>query len=383
MPDQRRSGLADELSRTEVSRPDCDGGEPTPPSLLVKYEHSRHFLPLLSQLGASLAVSTYQAGKVVLIGCDRDQLKLSFHHFQRAMGLAVKPDCIAVGTRNLVWFLRNAPEIAPQLDPAGCHRGCFLARKSYVTGEIQSHEMAWVGDDLWVVNTLFSCLCTVHESFSFIPRWRPPFISALAAEDRCHLNGLALVDGQPRYVTVMAESDTPGGWREKKESSGCLIDVPSGQTVARGFAMPHSPRVYGGRLWLLDSGCGLLVQVDPATGKAEPVAEFPGYTRGLAFCGSLAFVGLSRIRETSVFSGIPIAAKRDELKCGVAVVDLPSGRVVAFLVFTSVVDEIFDVQVLPGMPWPALSGPFPDADNAQTIWNVAEPSVLGASRSNR
>ena len=357
-----------------------DSPEPASISLPVGYEHSRHFLPLLAQLRASLLVSTYQAGKVAVIGVDGNELKISFHHFQRAMGVAVKPGCIAVGTRNLIWFLRNAPEIAPQLEPKGRHRGCFLARKCYVTGEIQSHELAWVGDDLWVVNTLFSCLCTAHDSYSFIPRWRPPFISALAAEDRCHLNGLALVDGQPKYVTAMAESDTPGGWREKKESTGCLIDVPSGQTVARGFAMPHSPRVYGGRLWLLDSGRGRLVQVDPATGKAELVAHFPGYTRGLAFCGSLAFVGLSRIRETSVFSGIPIAAKRDELKCGVAVVDLASGRVVAFLVFTSVVDEIFDVQVLPGMPWPALSGPFPDADNAQTIWNVAEPEVLRETR---
>lgn len=347
--------------------------EPTGAGIAIRYEHSRQFLPILAQLGVSLLISTYQAGKLAVIGVDQGQLKLSFFDFQRAMGLAVKPGWIAVGTRNFVWVLRNAPQIAPQLEPVGRHHGCFLVRKAYVTGEIQCHEMAWSGADVWVANTLFSCLCTVDEAFSFVPRWCPPFISALAAEDRCHLNGLAMCDAQPRYVTAMAETDTPSGWRADKLRTGCLIDVPSGQTIARGFAMPHSPRIYDGKTWLLDSGRGLLVQVDPASGRVQTVASFPGYTRGLTFLGSYAFVGLSRIRETAVFGGVPIAANRGDLQCGVGVVDLTSGRVLAFLKFTSVVDEIFDVQVLPGMPWPALSGPFPDADGEATIWNLPDP----------
>jgi uncharacterized protein (TIGR03032 family) len=357
---------------------DSSGGAPdhgpAPSHREVHYEYSTTLVPLLKNLRASVLVSTYQAGKVVVMGVDENgSLALSFHNFERAMGLAVRPDRIAVGTLNQIWFLRANPVIAPRLGVPGRHDVCFLARSSHMTGDIQVHEMAWVGEDLWMVNTLFSCLCTLHECHSFEPRWRPPFITALAPEDRCHLNGLALENGQLKYVTAMAETDTPRGWRPDKASAGCLIEVHSGQTVARGFAMPHSPRVHQGRVWLLDSGKGRLVVVDPSSGKIDVVAEQPGYARGLALYESYAFVGQSKIRETSTFGGVPIAERRESLRCGVGVVELMTGRHVAHLEFTTGVDEIFDVQVLPGVRLPAVSGPFAGLDGMQPIWTVPDP----------
>ena len=346
----------------------------------VRHEYTHSLPPLLKQLGVSLLVSTYQAGKVVAVGVAQDELTLSYHNFERAMGLAVKHDCIAVGARAQVWYLRSAPDLAPRVEPCGRHDACFLTRSSHYTGEIQAHELAWGNDELWLVNTAFACLCTLDRQHSFVPRWRPPFLTSLAAEDRCHLNGLAMADGAPKYVTALAETDTPQGWRANKVRSGCLIDVASGQTVARGFAMPHSPRVHRGRVWLLHSGAGQLVLVDPASGRAETVTELPGYTRGLALHDRFAFVGLSRIRETSTFGGMPIAERRPELKCGVGVVDLVSGRLVAHLEFKSGVEEIFDVQVLPGARCPVLSGPYPSLDGAAPIWTVPE-SARAAQRS--
>ena len=351
----------------------------------IHYEHSRNWPALLEHLGASLLVSTYQAGKLFIVGARQGELALSFHNFEQAMGIAVKRDRIAVGTRNQVWLLRSAPDIAPRLEPAGRYDGCFLARSAHFTGDIHGHELVWAGEELWVVNTLFSCLCTLHEGYSFVPRWRPPFVSALAAEDRCHLNGLALAGDErgglaPRYVTALAETDTAQGWRSDKVTGGCLIDVPTGRTVARGFAMPHSPRVYRGRVWLLDSGTGQLVVVDPASGNVEPVAELPGYTRGLALHESFAFVGLSKIRETSTFGGMPIAGRRDELRCGVGVVDLRTGRLLARLEFLSGVEEIFAVQVLPGVRSPAVSGPYPAVDGVPTIWSAPDADHLPPTR---
>ena len=337
----------------------------------VRYEHSLNLGPILSRFGVSLLVSTYQAGKLGVIGIDGDQLTFSFHNFERAMGVAVGNDRIAVGSTSQVWFLRSAP-IAGQIEPAGRHDACFLTRSSHVTGEIQVHEMAWAGDDLWLVNTAFSCLCALDHEHSFVPRWRPPFISSLAAEDRCHLNGLAMDEGRPRYVTAMSETDAPQGWRPGKATGGCLIDVSTGTTVARGFAMPHSPRLHQGRLWLLDSGRGRLVTVDPQTGQAEVVCELPGYARGLTMVGPVAFVGLSRIRETSTFGGVPVAERRDELKCGVAVVELTSGRQVSLLEFHSGVEEIFDVQLLHGVKNPVISGPYPAREGHQAIWLVPQ-----------
>jgi uncharacterized protein (TIGR03032 family) len=341
----------------------------------VHYEHSRNFPAVLEHLGLSLLVSTYQAGKLFVVGARQGELVLTFHNFEKAMGIAVGRDRIAVGARTQIWSLRNAPDIARRLEPAEKYDGCFLTRTSHFTGDVHGHELAWAGSELWFVNTLFSCLCTLDENYSFVPRWRPPFITALAPEDRCHLNGLALAPGErgvltPRYVTALGETDTPAGWRPNKATGGRLIHVPSGRTVARGFAMPHSPRIYEGRVWLLDSGTGRLVIVDPAIGKVEPVTDLPGYTRGLAFHEHFAFVGLSKIRESSTFGGLPIAQRREELRCGVGIVDLRVGRLLAHLEFQCGVEEIFAVEVLRGIRLPALSGPFAETDGVPTIWSA-------------
>ena len=203
-----------------------------------------------------------------------------------------------------------------RLEPPGRHDACFLPRSAHVTGDIDVHEMTWVGDALWFVNTRFSCLCTLDGVHSFVPRWRPPFVSALAPEDRCHLNGLWLSgDGggaearSPRgYATALGETDTPQGWRPRKRDGGVLLEVPSGEVVARGLSMPHSPRWYRDRLWVLESGTGGFGYVDDPGGTYhEVVAELPGFTRGLDFLGDFAFVGLSQVRESAVFGGIPVA----------------------------------------------------------------------------
>jgi uncharacterized protein (TIGR03032 family) len=376
------------MSLVEVEVPRASAGAAAPPSeeknapptREIRHEYTWSLQPLLSQLGISLLVSTYQAGKVAVVGVADGELSLSYHNFERAMGLAVKPDGIAVAARAQVWFLQAVSELAARVEPTGRHDACFLARSSHFTGEIQLHELAWAGDELWLVNTAFGCLCTLDDRHSFVPRWRPPFLSALLADDRCHLNGLAMADGAPKYVTALAETDTPQGWRANKVQSGCLIDVASGETVARGFAMPHSPRVHRGRAWMLHSGAGQLVLVDPASGRAETVTELPGYTRGLALYDRFAFVGLSKIRETSTFGGMPIAERRPELKCGVGVVDLHTGRLVAHVEFMSGVEEIFDVQVVPGARCPALSGPYASLDGAAPIWTVPQP-LLASGRS--
>jgi uncharacterized protein (TIGR03032 family) len=364
---------------TEGSADADPAAEPQASSREVHYEASREFVPILSRLGASLLVSTYQAGKLVTIGVDSGRLSLSFHNFEQAMGVAAAPGRLAVGTRHQVWLLHSAPHIATRLEPAGRHDDCFLARSSYFTSDINVHELAWAGGELWAVNTLFSCLCTLGADFSFVPRWRPPFISALAAEDRCHLNGVAFEHERARYVTALGETDTPQGWRPGKASGGCLIDVDSGRTIIRGLCMPHSPRLHRGRLWLLDSGTGRLVVAGASSGTVQGVAGVPGYARGMDCHGQYAFVGLSRIRETSIFGGIPIAERREQLKCGVAVIDLAAGRAVASLEFKSGVEEIFAVTVLPGTRCPAISGPFAHIDGAKSIWNVPDPQQSAAT----
>src|SRR4249920_2638536 len=197
---------------------------PPPPPVAFHYTQTDSFVALLQQLGASILISTYQANKLLVARAAGAGLSMLVRTFERPMGLAVDAQRLMIGTRNQIWFLRNAPDIASQVEPAGQHDACFLPRSCHVTGDIGVHEMAWAGEELWVVNTRFSCLCTLHGDYSFVPRWRPP------------------------YVTALGETDTPNGWRASKPQGGCLMEVTSGEVIGRGLSMPHSPRWHDGRL---------------------------------------------------------------------------------------------------------------------------------------
>ncbi len=338
-----------------MTQPATAGPAPDPGP--VRAAHTPDFPALLRELGASLLVTTYQAGKLVVVRAEGDRLNTHFRAFPAPMGMALDGDRLAVGTTTQVWEYVNVPAVAARLDPPGRHDACFLPRAGHVTGNIQGHELAWgAGGELWVGNTRFSCLCTLDRSASFVPRWRPPFVSALEPSDRCHLNGLAMIDGRPRFATVLGETDEPGGWRANKARGGVLVDVDSGAVVTRDLSMPHSPRWYGGRLWVCESGAGTLGVVDPDTGRYETIAAVPGFTRGLDFAGRFAFVGLSQVRESAVFSGIPITDRlaADDRTCGVCAIDLTTGRVAALLRFEGGVQEVFAVTVLPGRRYPEL-----------------------------
>ena len=315
--------------------------------------HTQSFPPLLRQLGISLLVTTYQAGKLVVVRADGEVLNTHFRVFPRPMGLAARRERFAIGTQHQVEEFRNLAAVAAKLPPVGKHDAAFLPRRSHVTGDIDIHEMDYAADGtLWFINTRFSCLCTLDGEHSFVPRWRPPFVSAYAPSDRCHLNGLALRDGRPRYVTALGTADSEQGWRAHKADGGVLLDLDSNAILLQGLSMPHSPRWYQERLWVLESGRGGLGWLDADSGQLRTLATLPGFTRGLDFTGPFAFVGVSQVRESATFSGIPLTRTLSERHCGVWVVDLRTGQIIAFLRFEAAVQEIFAVAVLPGIRFP-------------------------------
>lgn len=318
--------------------------------------HTKSLAALLQELGSSLLVSTYQSGRVIVVRPDGDRVNTHFRSFPAPMGMAMHRDLLALGTRQGVWVYQDQPAVGEKLEPKGRHDACYLPRTHHVTGDIRIHDIAFAGGELWIANTRFSCLATLDGHHSFVPRWLPPFITTLAAEDRCHLNGLAVVDDEVRYVSALGVSDEAGGWREHKASGGVVVDVPSGEVVLRGLSMPHSPRWHEGRLWILESGKGTIGVADLEAGTVDTVAHLPGFTRGLAFAGPYAFVGLSQVRE-HVFGGIPLTEDLDQRVCGVWVVDTRGGEVVGFLRFEGAVQEIYDVQLLAGRRWPEVVEP--------------------------
>jgi len=320
-----------------------------PESSPLRSSHTSNFADLLQQVGASLLVTTYQSGKLVVIRPHGQHLNTHFMDFARPMGLAADTDKVAIGTRNAIELFTRLPG-----RNGGSEFERFYRRLEHVTGNIDIHEMSWSSSGLWFINTRFSCLCSLDSSHSFVPRWQPPFISALAPEDRCHLNGMCIVDDVPRYVTALGSTDSIGGWRTDRARGGVVIDVQRNEIVAAGLSMPHSPRWHRDRLWVLESGKGSLAWVDLARGQLQPVAELPGFTRGLCFHENLAFVGLSQVRETATFGSIPITERSDERICGVWVIDIDSGKTVCWLRFHGSVNEIFAVELLPGILTPSL-----------------------------
>ena len=315
--------------------------------------HTPSMAELLQKAGVTLAISTYKSGHLILARAAEMVVDTEFTDLPRPMGVAVSGARLAVGTADAVLVFTGNPGLGPLVPSQRPVDMAYAPRSVIFTGDIAIHDMAYGSDGvLYFVNTKFSCLCRQDIDYSFVPVWRPSWVSGLADEDRCHLNGLAMVDGRPKYVTALAETDTARGWRDLKGVAGVIVDVDTHDVIARGLAMPHSPRWHDGRLWVLESGRGALCTVDVRTGEVTTVATLPGFTRGLAFIGRYALVGLSQVRE-SVFSSLPITETATERNCGVWVVDTETGAVVGFLKFAGMVQEIFEVAVVPAA-WPVV-----------------------------
>jgi uncharacterized protein (TIGR03032 family) len=320
---------------------------------------SRQFTSWLAEQRLSLAFTTYQSGKVFFIGLQPDgRLSVFERTFNRCMGLYATAQTLYMSSLYQLWRFENS------LDAGQHHDGydrLYVPRMAWTTGDLDIHDIALEADGRIVfVNTLFGCLGTVSDRYSFVPLWKPPFLSRLAAEDRCHLNGLAMEGGRPRYVTSVSQTDVEDGWRERRRDGGTVMDVRSNAVVLTGLSMPHSPRVYRDRLWLLDSGSGYFGCVDLKRGRFERIAFCPGYARGLAFHGDFAIVGISRARDNKTFSGLALdenLAKRGvEARCALQVIDLRSGDTVHSLRIEGVVQELYDVVALPGVRRPMALG---------------------------
>jgi uncharacterized protein (TIGR03032 family) len=352
---------ADAAPKRQTLEPDDTPLLAEPPAAAAGVEayrsvHAGPFAELMAELRCSLAVSTYQSGRVIVVRSDGTALNTHFRSLREPMGIAYRNGLLAIGTKTDVQVFQNQPAVARHLTPPGLHDACFMPRWSHTTGDLRVHDLAYAGDELWMVNTRFSCLATLDHEHSFVPRWRPPFVTALSPEDRCHLNGLAVVDDVPAYVTALGRTDEPDGWRPDKVSGGVLIDIETSEIIVSGLCMPHSPRWQDGHLWVLESGEGRLGIVDLDRGRVDEVARLPGFTRGLGFVGPYAFVGLSQVRE-HVFDGLPLTGEGVDRNCGVWVVDTRSGTIAAFLRFEDLVQELFEVAVLPGLRFPELVEP--------------------------
>jgi uncharacterized protein (TIGR03032 family) len=324
---------------------------------------SRYLTSWLADQQISLAITTYQTGKLFLIGRSpgaEQKISVFERTFNRSMGCWASADAqtLWMSSQYQLWRFENG------LAPGELHQGydrLYIPRAAFTTGDIDIHDVA-VEDSGRIVfaATHFNCLATLSERASFAPLWRPSFISALVPEDRCHLNGLALRDGRARYVTAVSQTDVADGWRDRRNDGGCVIDVQSNEIIARGLSMPHSPRWHRDKLWVLNSGTGELGFIDLQLGRFEPVRFCPGYLRGLTLVGDYAVVTLSKSRGDATFGGLKLdqqlQTRGADAQCGVQIIDLRTGGVTDWLRLEGMVTELYDAVVLPRVARPMALG---------------------------
>lgn len=321
---------------------------------------SRGLADWLRRHSASFAFTSYQTGQLFLVGVLADgTVSFNQQNFVRAMGLCYQPGRLYLGTLSRVWRLENmlrpGERANDQFDIA------LVPRNAQTVGDVDIHELGTDGEGRVIfVNTKYSCLATLDLVHSFRPIWKPPFISRLAPEDRCHLNGVAFSAGQPRYVTAVSRSDIVTGWRDRRHEGGVLIEVDTGRIVTDQLSMPHSPRVHDGAVYVLDSGRGEIVRVDPEDGRKRVVAFCPGFLRGMSIFAGHALVTVSKPRN-GTFAGLALdealRGRDAEPWCGVLLIDLATGDIIEWLKLEGFSTELFDVAVMPGVTCPMAIGP--------------------------
>lgn len=330
---------------------------------------SRGMLSWLHDHRVSIAFTTYQAGKLFAVGLQQDGRLSTFERtFSRCMGLHASPDARTLYMTSLYQLWRFENFVDPNGSTPDGYDAVYVPMEGRTTGDIDIHDlhMDASGKPVFCA-TLFNCLATTSDTHSFAPVWRPPFISALAPEDRCHLNGLAMDPNtnDPAFVTMVSRSDVADGWRDRRDSGGLVMNVRTNEVVAEGLSMPHSPRVDPNnpqKVWLLNAGTGFLgfVDLDSSSPEFQEVAFCPGFTRGLSFVGRYALVGISAARENRTFQGLQLdknLTSRDaEPRCAIHVINLDTGATEHWLRVEGVVHELYDVVALHGIRRPKLIG---------------------------
>jgi uncharacterized protein (TIGR03032 family) len=325
----------------------------------ITYSISAGFVPLMAMLNVAVALTSYQSGKLYLLGRNpKGGLMIDERLFQKAMGIHIERNSLILATLFQIQRFENV--LGPRQFINHTFDACYVPRTTYTTGILDAHDVGMLENgEIIFVNTRFNCLATLSPSRSFKPVWKPSFISKIIDEDRCHLNGMAIENGRPRYVTAVSRSDTIDGWRDRRANGGVVIDLMTDEIICDGLSMPHSPRMYKGKLWVLNSGAGELGWIDPTEKTFNPVAFCPGFLRGLAFHGKYAFVGLSKPRYQR-FEGLALDRKLkaadSEPWCGIQVIDLETGRCAEWFRVDGVVSEIYDVGVMPGVTCPMSLG---------------------------
>lgn len=315
---------------------------------------------LVKSLNSTIAVSVYQAGKILLFYTNKKgNFRITPISYPKPMGICSDENKLAIATNNELHVYGNAPELAGKIESNQHFENLFFPRMTYHCGQLDLHDIAFINGKITAVNTLFSCICEFDEHHNFTPIWKPPFITETTPEDRCHLNGMALVDGKAKYITALGSGDVKQSWRDNIVSGGVLMDIEHNEVILDGLAMPHSPRFYKNKLFLLESAKGELVEVDLETESKKTIAKLNGLVRGLSIIKDIAIIGISKVREKSTTFGKLDESVKAEY-ASIEFIDLKSGMGLGRITFKNTIQEIYDVQLLENITNVGVFGMYDD-----------------------
>lgn len=369
------------MSSTQNTISSLVGDTPTDPQAIADPFHlelNNDFRQWLEAEGISLALTTYEAGKLIVIGPGiKGGTIVTERNFERCMATFVEGDNIWITTQYQIWQIENGLDQGQYFD--GQWDRVYLPRMSYVTGDVDVHDIMRANDGhLYGVITGYNCIARIthDEKGSFSPHWKPPFISQIIGEDRCHLNGLSLENGELAYVSMIGKSNEKNGWRAHKNDGGFIMDIRNNAVIAQGLSMPHTPRLHDSALWFLEAGKGYVCRIDKTTRDVERVSWRPGFLRGLTFYKNYAFVCSSAPRDNT-FKGLPLdeelKTRGTDPRCALDIIDLNTMELAYSVQITGSVKEIYDVAVLEDCKQPLLHGILGD--------EMRKIVVLGTDRS--
>jgi uncharacterized protein (TIGR03032 family) len=336
---------------------------------------------LLNKLNCSIALSTYQAGKIVFISPSQDNERLMTlpRAFRKPMGISISGNKMVISLYDEIIQFQNSKELAVHYpNKQNTYDSLWLPRATYYTGLVDMHDVNFGDDGIYAVNTSFSCICKVDGEYNFTPYWQPHFIDKIMPGDACHLNGMVVLNGKPKYVTALGKTAVPQGWREHIVDGGILMDVERNEIILEGLAMPHSPKMYNGELYMLMSASGDFIKVNTEKKSYETIKKFDGFCRGLTFYKDFAFIGFSKLRKnSSTFAKLSFSDKANF--AGIKIIHMPTNAQVGEIIYETSVDEIYEVAILEDSIRPNILNTTDDihkyslAIPSSTFWAQKEP----------
>ena len=220
-----------------------------------------------------------------------------------------------------------------------------MPRITYHTGAVDIHDLSFGSNgDIYAINTLFSSIIKLDENYSFTPVWTPPQIDKITSEDRCHLNGMAMLNGKPKYATAFNNGNTPQVG-ENITSSGVIYDIEKNKIICSGLPMPHTPRIFNNELYVLLSATGELVKIDTDNGTYDVIVKIGGFVRGMSLHKDyLIHWNFKAQKNSSTFGKLDFAKHANQ--AGIVIVHLPTKKHSRKINYFNSLDEIYDIHIL-------------------------------------